>query len=542
MNPLLKTWCWAICFLALPASNALAGSCVGHIDCDDGDSCTYDLCVDGTCTNTPALFGDVVGGEGASGPAGIKAIYDGLYVLYGIAGIEKPCRQVNVDLAGPFGCGPDGTVDVYDLIWSFDAFTGAERCCEFCHGLDGAFCNGAETCDDARGLRIDNVPCPGQLCDEANDSCVAPEAIVSCQLSQDIAFPGDWVTLDLFLQNVNDLHAYQIGIDTTRMGGTGEISCTSERVRDCMFVVTWREDYAFHDILTAWETSTASGLAIVSVSQVSSVDVGSTPVYLGTYQFQVSYDAILGSTFELSIRPDGVLWSSGVLWGTWRVPIGYVSDSPCVLRIPPDCDGNGIADICDFDCDVAGGDCDVPGCGQAVDCNHNEVLDACDIAEGTSGDCNGNAIPDECETDCDDNGVADVCEMLDCDGHPDCGDCNENGVLDYCDIVYGDSRDLNNDGVPDECVEPTDATRLFMVRQGLDPLSFPAGRNSVNLQNGESMTFDIWVQNTGVPLRAYQVELGDAIGRASEQHLWPQVPPSEGVPTEPVQYDVCLVR
>jgi glucose/arabinose dehydrogenase len=49
-------------------------------------------------------------------------------------------------------------------------------------------------------------------------------------------------------------------------------------------------------------------------------------------------------------------------------------------------------------CDLSGGRLYriVPATG-SVDCNNNGVLDACDIAEGTSQDLNGNGVPDECE-------------------------------------------------------------------------------------------------------------------------------------------------
>jgi len=50
-----------------------------------------------------------------------------------------------------------------------------------------------------------------------------------------------------------------------------------------------------------------------------------------------------------------------------------------------DCDGNGIDDQCDLSCGLAGGPCDVPGCGTAGDCDGNGVPDACDLAATASG-------------------------------------------------------------------------------------------------------------------------------------------------------------
>jgi len=61
------------------------------------------------------------------------------------------------------------------------------------------------------------------------------------------------------------------------------------------------------------------------------------------------------------------------------------------------------------------------------DCNGNGVLDACDIADETSGDCDENGIPDECE------------------------DCNGNRIADVCDIGNGTSLDCNTNHIPDEC-------------------------------------------------------------------------------------------
>jgi V8-like Glu-specific endopeptidase len=51
-----------------------------------------------------------------------------------------------------------------------------------------------------------------------------------------------------------------------------------------------------------------------------------------------------------------------------------------------------------------------------LDCNLNEVPDACDIANGTSEDANGNGIPDECDSGCtgdtDGDGDTDVDDIL----------------------------------------------------------------------------------------------------------------------------------
>ena len=134
------------------------------------------------------------------------------------------------------------------------------------------------------------------------------------------------------------------------------------------------------------------------------------------------------------------------------------------LRIPRDCNNNGIEDDCDIACGATGTRCDVIGCGTLadcngnvipdvcepnVDCNNNTIPDICDIGSGTSNDCNLNQIPDECESglDCNNNGIPDICDLANGTSR----DCNNNGVPDECDIASLTSQDVNNNGVPDEC-------------------------------------------------------------------------------------------
>ena len=95
-----------------------------------------------------------------------------------------------------------------------------------------------------------------------------------------------------------------------------------------------------------------------------------------------------------------------------------------------------------------------------IDCNQNEIHDACDVdcnAEGCewpcggSIDCNDNTVPDECEPDCNENGIADGCDIRDCDGALWCDDCNGNMVPDGCE------PDCDGNGIPDDCVPPPDS-------------------------------------------------------------------------------------
>ena len=108
----------------------------------------------------------------------------------------------------------------------------------------------------------------------------------------------------------------------------------------------------------------------------------------------------------------------------------------------PDCDNDGIFDVCEPDCDGDG----VPNdCEGEPDCNQNGLPDSCDITLG-SQDCNANGIPDECEPDCNGNGIPDACDLGGV--FPD---CNTNGIPDGCEITLGLVTDCQPDGIPDVC-------------------------------------------------------------------------------------------
>jgi parallel beta-helix repeat protein len=86
------------------------------------------------------------------------------------------------------------------------------------------------------------------------------------------------------------------------------------------------------------------------------------------------------------------------------------------------------------------------------DCNGNERLDICEIADSTSPDCNANLKPDSCDiasgfsADCNTNGVPDSCDIA-----SGAADCNANAVPDSCDVATGTSPDIDANNKPDEC-------------------------------------------------------------------------------------------
>jgi hypothetical protein len=134
--------------------------------------------------------------------------------------------------------------------------------------------------------------------------------------------------------------------------------------------------------------------------------------------------------------------------GAYRQILANLTINSILLHPSPDIDPQIAADFLTLDDDDGNIGNGTPHFGEICrgfgvhgmhcpnDCNGNGVLDAEDIANGTSADCDENGIPDECEL----------------QEH----DCNHNGVLDACDIANGTSQDCNGDGLPDECV-PTPA-------------------------------------------------------------------------------------
>ena len=93
---------------------------------------------------------------------------------------------------------------------------------------------------------------------------------------------------------------------------------------------------------------------------------------------------------------------------------------------------------------------ETPSC----DCNNNFVRDDEEISAGGAFDCDGDGVLDQCEPDCNVNGVPDDCDLADCADEVWCEDCNSNGVLDECDIADGTLTDADGNGVPDSCFIP----------------------------------------------------------------------------------------
>ena len=242
----------------------------------------------------------------------------------------------------------------------------------------------------------------------------------------------------------------------------------------------WRYSYALENLNSDRSARSFSlplppGAVVTNVG-FHDVDYHSGEPYVGTdWPGVVTSDSITWATQIFDQNPNANALRFGTVYSFWfdiNVEPGMTNVTielfkhglpeevtanifgPKVMFI--DCNNNELTDACDIDCaavidppmacvDLPGGD----ACGMSQDCNDNGVpdecepdcngngiADGCDLAAGTSVDCNGNRVPDDCEPDCNDNDVADDCEVLpdtDGDGTDNCSDlCPETTPANTC--------------------------------------------------------------------------------------------------------------
>jgi hypothetical protein len=125
------------------------------------------------------------------------------------------------------------------------------------------------------------------------------------------------------------------------------------------------------------------------------------------------------------------------------VPFGAVTGRYLEVRVSFNGDETGFLSPVLCDLTVKGNWLSMPG----VDCQPNGAPDVCDFEYGLSRDLNGNGVPDDCEPDCNNNGIPDDLDIA--DGTSE--DCNFNSIPDECDLNDGTSLDCNEDQIPDEC-------------------------------------------------------------------------------------------
>ena len=105
--------------------------CTSNAECNESGVCEFGRCLNSVCEVTPVLYGDVASAGGVCGPDGSIELADILAILDGFGGVFRDgCERVNMDIAGANGsCTPDDQIDLSDILSVLDAFQGLDRCC-----------------------------------------------------------------------------------------------------------------------------------------------------------------------------------------------------------------------------------------------------------------------------------------------------------------------------------------------------------------------------------------------------------------------------
>ncbi len=262
--------------------------------------------------------------------------------------------ETNLSEAGDYyvkvyeGSSPDQT----QLYWI--TVTAGEE--QPCFGVDcdnGLWCDGEEYCDDG-DCYSGTEPCtdPHEVCDEDSDSCVPcpgaccyadgtcgqavesacifdngshhygdgvlcsdepldPECLpvatqISIEANTSVALAGGSVSVEVFIEQVEDMTSYQADLEITRISGTGDLTldCSECPGENCGARIDInRSDFVFHE-LYCFAFSNCSMSRIGSALLYDTASVGSTPAYLGEYTLDVSPDATEGTVFEVALVPD----------------------------------------------------------------------------------------------------------------------------------------------------------------------------------------------------------------------------------------------
>ena len=107
------------------------GPCLTNADCSDGGVCRFVQCLANACRSRPASYGDLVGLGGTCGPDGTVDLHDVIAAVNAFQGVfVGGCSTINADLAGPrASCIADGVVDLLDILAVLGAFGGDDPCC-----------------------------------------------------------------------------------------------------------------------------------------------------------------------------------------------------------------------------------------------------------------------------------------------------------------------------------------------------------------------------------------------------------------------------
>jgi hypothetical protein len=149
--------------------------CLTNADCDDGNVCTTDTCVFGSCFNA----NNTVACDDGTFCTAVDTCSNGVCVGSGDPCPGQLCDETGdrcVDCFTVADCPPDGITCTNDeCVDGRCAYTPVDAACD-----DTVFCNGAEFCDPALGCVTPGNPCDDPaLCDETGGfcGCQAPLAV-----------------------------------------------------------------------------------------------------------------------------------------------------------------------------------------------------------------------------------------------------------------------------------------------------------------------------------------------------------------------------
>ncbi|MFH1108834.1 MAG: DNRLRE domain-containing protein [Planctomycetota bacterium] len=202
-------------------------------------------------------------------------------------------------------------------------------------------------------------------------------ALMTCQLLSSSVPPNGSADLEVFVENVNDVRAYQTTIAIARLSGTGTVTV------DCpggVEIDEARSDYIFANVgVDTYPVVNCPALEAASAMFSGSVNVGEVPVYLSGYTLHVSADAGFGSTFGISVLP----YDDSALSNHLGVSIPFSVGPACVLTVSgcvdnEDCDDDN---VCNGIETCQGGSCIA---GTPLNCNDGNPCtnDTCNALSG----------------------------------------------------------------------------------------------------------------------------------------------------------------
>jgi len=232
-------------------------------------------------------------------------------------------------------------------------------------------------------------------------------AVVPAGYTGPLVAPGELVTTDVGINadNVEDIYAFSpdapdslrvIHADDGTLGNPSDIIITPDAVyvtdqtRDTLYRLTGDGGVVPQSIAPPIDGPVGGvwdpiGDTLLVATQADGRVVRLTPTGADTWTsttVATGFSFTRGETFQaLRLSPDAAQLAVA---GSYQIHVFTRCEAGPLTGIP-DCNDNGVADVCDVAIDGTSPDCDVNG-----------VPDDCDLADLNADDCDGNGIPDSC--------------------------------------------------------------------------------------------------------------------------------------------------